>query len=280
MSGLVDTRPHAAGAEQVGTGLLRRLARNPWTLRIVSLATLLIVWQLVGESNPYSISDPAAIYRAFVETWQTEVLPAFGETLSAFVLGYLICVVVGIPLGLVMARSRLVEIALGPYVSALYATPRLALIPVMIIWFGVTFELRLAVVIISGVFPIVVNTWLGAKEVDRNLLDAGVAFAGNQLQLLRTIVIPGSLHYIFAGLRIGLGRALVGTIVAEIVTSVVGVGHLLEESANTLLIAEMWVAIILLGFFALACSSVLKWGERWATMPWTRRRVSLWPSRP
>ncbi len=87
-----------------------------------------------------------------------------------------------------MARSRLVELALEPYVSALYATPRLALIPVLILWLGITFQMRFAVVVMSGVFPIILNTYLGGKEVDRNLLDAGRAFDAGRLQMLRTIV--------------------------------------------------------------------------------------------
>jgi ABC-type nitrate/sulfonate/bicarbonate transport system permease component len=248
-----------------------------WPLRLLSLAIVMTFWQFFGRKYPYSISDPRSIFDAGRETWRSELLPAFGQTSGSFFLGFAICIVVGVPVGLLMARSRLVELSLAPYVSALYATPRLALIPVMMLWFGFTFELRLMVVIVSGVFPIIMNTWLGAKEVDRDLLDAGTAFAASKLQSLKTIVIPGSLHYTFAGMRIGLARALVGTVVAEIITSIAGVGHLLEHSAQTLQIAQMWLAIITLGFFALGCSSILKFAERWTTMPWTRGlRGSRW----
>jgi ABC-type nitrate/sulfonate/bicarbonate transport system permease component len=247
-----------------------RTLTGKWPLRLLSLAFVMTLWQIFGRKYPYSISDPMSIVDAGREVWRSELLPAFGQTSGSFFLGFAICIVVGVPVGLLMARSRVVELALAPYVSALYATPRLALIPVMMLWFGFTFELRLAVVIVSGIFPIIMNTWLGAKEVDRDLLDAGRAFAASKLQSLKTIVIPGSLHYIFAGMRIGLARALVGTVVAEIITSIAGVGHLLESSAQTLQIAKMWLAIITLGFFALGCSSILKFLERWATMPWTR----------
>jgi NitT/TauT family transport system permease protein len=251
---------------------------TPWVLRTLSVLVVLALWELVGR-HTFSLSYPSAIARAGWHTMRPDVLPAFKDTLASFWLGYAICVVVGIPVGLAMARSRLVEVALWPYVSALYATPRLALIPVLILWMGITFEMRVAVVVISGVFPIILNTYLGGKEVDRDLIDAGVAFAAGRLRILWTVVIPGSLHFIFAGLRIALGRALIGTIVAEIETSVVGVGNLISKDAEILAMDRMFVPIILLGFFSLGCSTLLKLAERWTTMPWTRTRGVPWLSR-
>lgn len=236
------------------------------------------LWELIGRRNTFSLSYPTAIARAAYHSFVPEVLPALSDTMSAFWLGYVICALLGIPLGLLMARSRLVELALWPYVSALYATPRLALIPVLILWLGVTFEMRVSVVIMSGIFPIALNSYLGAKEVDKDLLDAGVAFAASPLRILRTVVVPGSLHYIFAGLRLGLGRALIGTVVAEIEASVVGLGNLISSNARILAMDKMFVVIFVLGFFSLGCSALLKSGERWATMPWTRGRLA-WPSR-
>lgn len=287
MSGALDSGTATAEtlvAPLERRALVRRRASEwlakPLVLRLLSLLVVLGLWQLIGSHYPYSMSSPSAVVHAGVRDMRGQVLPAFKDTLWSFFLGYGICILVGIPVGLLMARSRVAELALGPYVNALYATPRLAFIPVMIIWLGVTFQLRLAVVIVSGVFPIILNTYLGGKEVDRNLLDAGVAFAASRFQILRTIVIPGSLHFIFAGLRIGLGRALIGVVVAEIEASVVGVGNLINEDAKTLQIGAMFVPIILLGLFSIVCSMFLKRAERWTTMPWSRsRRVGPWPSR-
>ena len=196
----------------------RSWLHNPWVLRVASVAGLLLVWQIFGDK--YSTSFPTDIIRSFPHSFTTDVLPALGDTLKGFGAGYAVCVVLGIPIGLLMARSRLVELAIEPYVSALYATPRLALIPVLILWLGIDFKMRFAVVVVSGLFPIILNTYYGAREVDRNLLDAGTAFAAKELQKLRTIVIPASLPYIFAGLRLGMARAFIGIIVAEIETSV------------------------------------------------------------
>jgi NitT/TauT family transport system permease protein len=93
------------------------------------------------------------------------------------------------------------------------------------------------------------------------------------------VIVPGSLHYIFAGLRLGLGRALIGTVVAEIEASSVGIGSLISADARILRMDKMFVVILVLGFFSLACSTLLKFMERWTTMPWTRGRLA-WPSRP
>ena len=254
---------------------VRGMLQKPWVLRLLSLAVVIVAWQLIGASQPYSITTPSAIVHATFRDMTSEVLPAFGDTLKGFFYGYAVCILAGIPIGLLMARSRLVELSLAPYVSALYATPRLALIPVLILWLGVSFQLRLAVVIVSGIFPIILNTYIGGKEVDRDQVEVGVAFAASKLRVLRTIIVPGSLHYIFAGLRIGFGRAMIGIIVAEIEASVVGVGNLLGTDAGSLRIASMWVPIIMLGLFSIGCNVILKWLERWLTMPWTRSQRRL-----
>lgn len=261
-------------------GQLRRWRHSPWPYRALSLAILLGCWQLFG--NRFSTSFPIDIARALPHAFSHDVVPAFGDTLKGFGAGYGVSVLIGVPIGLLMARSRLVELALEPYVAALYATPRLALIPVLILWLGINFQMRFAVVLMSGIFPIILNTYLGAKEVDRNLLDAGRAFNANELQSLRTIVIPGSLPYIFAGLRLGMARAFIGIIVAEIETSVLGIGNLISSDVRTLQFAQMWVAIISLGVFSIVFTTLLKMLERWSTVPWERKkwRASFWPLRP
>ena len=276
--------PSAKRRGSRGSSPARSWLRKPLALRALSLLAVLVLWQAFG--NAFSTSFPIDIARAFPHAFWHQVAPAFGDTLKGFGAGYGVSILAGIPIGLAMSRSRLVELALEPYVAALYATPRLALIPVLILWLGIDFKMRFAVVLVSGLFPIILNTYIGGKEVDRNLLDAGRAFAGRPLQILRTIVIPASLPYIFAGLRLGMARAFIGIIVAEIETSVLGIGNLINKDVQVLRFADMWVAIISLGIFSLFFTTALKRLERWATMPWARgsgalgrRGVRLWPSR-
>jgi NitT/TauT family transport system permease protein len=259
----------------------KSIGTHKWTLRILSVALVLVVWELYGRSNPIQASYPSAIGSAARHDFSGTILPAFRETLSSFFLGYGIAIVVGIPLGLLMARMRVLEVALMPYVSALYSTPIVVFIPLLIIWLGITFSLRVWTDVLLGVWPIVLNTYLGAKEVDRDQIDAGVAFAGSRLQILRTIIVPGSLHYIFSGLRLGFSRSMIATIVVEMEASIVGIGALIKTDAQTLQLDDMWVVIIMLGTFNVLFTSLIKAGERWTTEPWNRKgKVSKWLSRP
>ena len=268
----------ATVAQPAAAGRARSWLGRPVVLRTLSLVVVLGGWQLFG--NKFSTSFPIDIARAFPHALSHDVVPAFSDTLKGFGAGYAVCVLAGIPIGLVMARSRLVELALEPYVMALYATPRLALIPALILWLGINFQLRFAVVVVSGLFPIILNTYLGAKDVDRNLLDAGRAFTAGPLQSMRTIVIPASLPYIFAGLRLGMARAFIGIIVAELETSVLGIGNLINADVQRLRFDQMWVAIIALGAFSIVFTAVIKTVERWTTMPWQRKEMTrLWPRR-
>jgi ABC-type nitrate/sulfonate/bicarbonate transport system permease component len=245
--------------------------RSKWTLQAASLLVGIGVWQLYGRHSPGVASYPTQVVDSALHGHARQITSAFEETFSSFLLGFAICTVIGIPMGLLMARSRLVELILRPYVSILYATPIVVFIPLLIIYLGVTFKLRLISAVLVGVFPIVLNTYIGAQQVENDLLDAGRAFVGKELQLLRTIIIPGSLPYIFAGLRIGFAHAMVATIVAEMEGSVAGVGGLIDRYGQNLELAPMWVLIIVLGTFAVLGSSVLRAAERWSSQPWDRR---------
>jgi ABC-type nitrate/sulfonate/bicarbonate transport system permease component len=245
--------------------------RSRWALQSLSLIVVIGLWQVIGHRNPGVASYPSQVVHSAMNGHAHEITSAFEETLSSFLLGFAICTVIGIPIGLLMARSRLVELILRPYVSILYATPIVVFIPLLIVYLGVTFKLRLISAVLVGVFPIVLNTYIGAQQVENDLLDAGKAFVGKELQLLRTIIIPGSLPYIFAGLRIGFAHAMVATIVSEMEGSVAGVGGLIDRYGQNLELAPMWVLIIVLGVFAVLGSSLLRAAERWSSQPWDRR---------
>ena len=111
---------------------------------------------------------------------------AFITTVVALLTGLAVATPIGIAVGFLMARVRLFDVALTPYINAIYATPRIALIPVLVLWVGISFELRVTIVALGAVFPIIVNTYAGAKHVDSELLDTGYSFTANSRQILRT----------------------------------------------------------------------------------------------
>ncbi|MFI5254077.1 MAG: ABC transporter permease, partial [Candidatus Limnocylindrales bacterium] len=208
------------------------------------------------------------ILQAGIKIALPDILPSWGSTLLGFGVGLAIAIPLSLVIGVAMGRSRLVDIILAPYVNALYVTPRIALIPVLVLWFGLDFSLRTTIVVLSAVFPMIVNTYTGMKHVDRALLDVGRAFTANAQQRLRTIVLPGSLPYIFAGLRIGTARALGGVIVAEMTASFSGIGRRLINYGTFFEIDKMFVAIISIGIFGLLLARGLAWSQR-RVAPWT-----------
>ncbi len=246
---------------------LRKIARGRWFLTAASLLLVLGVWELLGRQRPVFASYPLEILQAATKNFVPDVIPAFIESAVGFVIGFGIAVVFGVAIGLAMARSRLIDLSLSPYMNAMYATPRIALIPILILWFGIAFELRVVIVVLSAIFPIIINTYIGAREVDKEMLDIGRVFTADKWQQLRTIVFPGSLPFIYAGERSGLARALSGIIVAEMTASITGVGRLIIDYSKYLQTDSLFVALLTLGFICLILTSILDLIKR-KTMPW------------
>jgi ABC-type nitrate/sulfonate/bicarbonate transport system permease component len=236
-------------------------------LRLLSLVVVFTVWELWGSSNPFFASHPSAIFQAASEILLEETLPSFITTLTALAVGMVIAIPIGMALGFGMGRFRIMEVALLPYMNAIYATPRIALIPILVLWLGIDFELRITIVALGAVFPIIINTYAGAKHMDREMLDTGRAFMATERQLLRTIVIPATAPFVFAGIRIGLGRGISGVIVAEMTAALTGIGRDLISHAKYLQTAELFVGIMVLGLFSLVLMDVLTRSQRKLT-PW------------
>lgn len=244
------------GRARAATRGVARLFNRRNGLRLLSLVVVFTTWELWGRANPFFASYPSAIAQAAAEIFLPTVLPAFITTLTAMFVGLGIATPIGMAIGFAMGRIRLLDVALTPYINAIYATPRIALIPVLVLWLGIDFGLRITIVALGAVFPIIVNTYAGTKNVDADLLDAGRAFMANSRQMLRTIVVPSASPFVFAGIRIGIGRAVSGVIVAEMTAALTGIGRMLISYAKYLQIAELFVGVMTLGLFSLA----LMWG--------------------
>ncbi|MDH3463565.1 MAG: ABC transporter permease subunit, partial [Acidimicrobiia bacterium] len=171
-------------------------------------------------------------------------------TARAFAIGYGVATVLGLTIGLIMGRSRLAEYVLDPYVALMYALPSIAMIPVLVLWFGIGDLLRVVLVILASTFPIIYNTSTGVKNVDPDLIEVGLSFNASQRKIASSIIFPGALPLIFAGLRIGLSGALVGIIGAEIIAVITGLGGLVIEYADRFQMANMFVPIIFIAGIA------------------------------
>ncbi|HAF09713.1 MAG TPA: hypothetical protein DCK98_06485 [Chloroflexi bacterium] len=235
--------------------------------RVLSLVVVLAAWELYGRANAIFLSYPSAIAAAFVARLVPDIIPAFGHTGEAFALGFAMLLPLGIAIGMAMGRSRTIDTILGPYVNAFYVTPRVTLIPLLVLWLGIAFQMQVAIVVLAGIFPVIVTVYAGARIVDRDLVEVGQTFVASRAQIFRTIILPGTIPYIFTGARLGLARALGGVISAEMTVSITGVGRLLISKAQFLKMDELFAPLIVLGLASIALTSTLLWMQRRLT-PW------------
>jgi len=254
-------------ADEEKIAVKRRLPRAAITT--ISVTTALLIWELFGSQiNPVFGSYPSAIAIAFWELAQTGKLwAALYESLRPFVVGYALAIAIGIPLGLIVGRFRTLDAALGIYITAGYAMPLVALVPLLILWLGLGFEVKVAVIFLMSVFPICINTWVGVTAVPKSLIEVGKSFVASDAVILRRIVLPATLPYIMAGIRLAVGRAVVGMVVAEFFTTISGLGAIIINSANNFDTATMFVPIVLLVIMAIGLNSLIGWFER-RVAPW------------
>lgn len=253
-------------------GRSSHLLRNAWVQRILSVVVVLVSWQLVGANNPYTTSSPVAVYQAGAQSLFSVVLPAFAQTLGTFGTGFAICILAGVPIGLAMARIRVVRTILEPYVNTFYSLPMVSLFPVLLLAFGVGFGLRVAATVLFGLFAVVVNTFIGASSIDPALEDTAKVFVASPWKRLTTVILPASLSYIFAGIRISFGHGMIGAVVIEIEASAVGIGNQLSTDGRQLQLGAFFLNVVVLGIFSILAGLVMRRVERGLTEPWTLPR--------
>ncbi len=225
-------------AHQVHTGAVAEGARPspavvkaPWwdrpaLFRYGFVAVILIVWQIVGPFiNPIFFTYPTKIAAAFYTTTVSGELPYFlGQSLEVMVYGLSIAVMVGIPLGIAMARIRWLDWALDLPINALYAMPLVAVVPLLVLWFGIYLKAKIIVVFLFAVFPVLINTYQGVRECDKNMLEVARSFRSSEWRVWRDVLLPFAVPYIIAGVRLAIGRGLIGMIIAEFYTTISGLG--------------------------------------------------------
>jgi NitT/TauT family transport system permease protein len=235
-----------------------------WALRLTSVAVLLAAWEIYGRLlNPILLSRPSAVAAASVAMIRDGSLPqALGASLVVLGLGLLSGVVVGVVLGLIAGRSESVAALFEFPVSALYATPAVALIPIIVLWFGFEVTAKTVVVFLFVVFPVLINTMRGVQEVDPELTEVARTFCSSERRMWRDLILPSALPYIVTGIRLAIGRALIGVIVAEYYTALSGLGHLIATNANSFQTARMFVPIVVIALLGVILTALLQWAER------------------
>ena len=196
-------------------------------------------------------------------------LPYFlGQSLEVMVYGLSIAILVGIPLAMAMARIRWLDWALDLPINALYATPWSRVVPLLVLWFGIYLKAKIIVVFLFAVFPVLINTYQGVRECDKNMLEVARSFRSNEWRVWQDVLLPFAVPYIIAGIRLAIGRGLIGMIIAEFYTTISGLGFMITRYANMFEMDKTFVPVIVLMVLGVSLTTVLKWvGRRIA--PWS-----------
>jgi ABC-type nitrate/sulfonate/bicarbonate transport system permease component len=253
-----------------------RLTDHLRGVRAASVILVLSLWEIFGRQvNPLFLSYPSAIIRAFFQLLIAGDIQrqALGS-LQVFAVGLSLALVLGIVLGLLMGRYRFAEYLLDPYVYALDATPRVALIPLLLLWFGLGTTSKIAIVFLSAVFPVLMNTFSGVRTVSAHLVDIGRAYGASERQLFGKVIVPAALPFLMAGIRLAVGRGLIGIITAEMFTAVTGMGALLVRYSSALATDKFFVPVIFLALLGVALSSFVERLQK-RLAPWKETERAL-----
>jgi ABC-type nitrate/sulfonate/bicarbonate transport system permease component len=246
------------------TARLRSLA-----LTLVSLAGGLLLWELAarGVSNVMFAPPLAALARLGADLASGKLLWLLAGSLGHLVVGFGLAVALALPLGFAVGRSPAVAAMLDPVLNAIYAIPPVALVPFLVIWFGLYFEARVALVFLMSFFEILVTVAAGVRNVEPSFLAVGRSFGADRWRLMTRVMLPASLPFVFAGLRVGLVRAINAMITAELFLAAVNLGALMKQDAQRFDMAGLLSVVVLLCLLGLMAQGGLKAMEA-RLLPW------------
>ena len=246
-----------------------RVKSRAWMIRLISMAVVLGAWEVLGRQvSQLFMAPPSKILEAGRRmALSGELVGALASSLQTLVIGFITAGIVGILLGLLIGRYRAMDAATDWLVNALYATPLVAVIPLVILWFGLGDAAKLFIVTILAVFPVLINTAAGVRNVPQALIDVSTAFAANERQVFMKIILPASVPYMMTGLRLGIGRAIIGMVVAEFFTAITGLGAVIVKYGNQYDTASMLVPILILMVLGVTLTSLVRRAEE-SFAPW------------
>jgi sulfonate transport system permease protein len=276
VGGDADRQAAAIGERSRAAAVVRKRREQlfEWSVRLASLLLILGLWEFYGRRvNKALFAPPSAVVGAAIEMIASGELWSYVRgSLQVLAIGFVLALVIGIPLGIAIARSRLVRYALDWYVDAFNSTPFVALVPLITLIFGFDVTAKVIVVVFSSVFAIIVNTEQGVRDVDERLLEVAHSFRSSERQLWSDVVIPSALPYIAAGLRLAVGRALVGMVVAEFFTSITGIGYLIVRYNNSFQPDHLLVPVVVIMALGIVLTGITRSIEK-RIAPWNTSRT-------
>jgi ABC-type nitrate/sulfonate/bicarbonate transport system permease component len=219
-------------------------------LGIAGVVTFLVVWELVGNVlqliNPMFMSAPSLIFTAAVGMFSSgEIYNDLYVSGIELFWGFLLSALVAVPFGIMVGWYKRMAYIFDPFINAMNATPRVALLPLVIIWLGIGILSKVGIIFLGAVFPILINTRDGVKTTPYNLLTAARSFGASEWTLFKTVVLPSTIPFILTGLRLGLGRAIVGVMVGELYAATAGIGFMITVAGATFQTDKVFVGVLI-----------------------------------
>jgi ABC-type nitrate/sulfonate/bicarbonate transport system permease component len=247
---------------------------EPSLLGAGTIVLLLLIWELVPQlmtlspgmelffTTPSRIA--ATLWRMFAtgEIWQPLQVSA-----TAFALGLAMAIAAGLPLGVLLGRSSTLDALFDPFVTALNATPRLVFLPLFLLWFGLGLWSKVLIVFIGALFPILINTYEGVRNADKVLINVVRSFGAREWDIARLVMVPNAMPYIVAGLRLAIGRAVLGVVVAEFFGSQEGLGVMMVRAASSYHVDIVFAGVVVFAVLSLAMTFLVQMIEK---------RLSVW----
>jgi ABC-type nitrate/sulfonate/bicarbonate transport system permease component len=235
-------------------------------IAVLSVLAFLVLWEWVtasGHIKPLFISSPTRIAAATARiVGSGEIWPHLRVSLSEFGLGFGLAIVLGVPVGILVGWYRWAFAASNPFISGINATPREALMPLIVIWLGIAIWSKVALVFLGAVFPILFNMMTAMHTLDDSLLRVARSFGAKDRQIFRTIALPSSIPFLISGLRIGAGRGLVGIVLGELYAANAGIGYLIAIYGSTFQTDKLFVAVLFITTMGISLDLVLRRLER------------------
>ena len=231
----------------------------------------LIGWELLFQCkavNPLFISAPSRVILALITIIRDgSLFQHLGISANEFLLGYGLAIVIGFPLGIMLGWFKLIRAAFGPFIAAMQATPRIALMPLFIIWFGLGITSKIVVVLLSAIFPLIVNLQVAMSTIDSDLVHVAQAYGASRWKIFRTIALPTSLPFLITGLRLAAGRGLLGVIVAEVFGGAEGIGYMIQYAGSTFQTDKVFAGVLVVAVTGISLDFTLdrlgRYFDRW-----------------
>ncbi len=232
-----------------------------------SVILFLLAWETVGNwaalINPMFMSSPSLVGKA---AWQLftsgEIYNDLYVSGTEFFWGYLLSVVVAIPFGIAIGWYKRFAYICDPFVNAMNATPRVALLPLVIIWVGIGIPSKVAIIFLGAVFPLLINTRDGVKTTPANLLTAARSFGASEWQIFKSVVLPSTVPFILTGLRLAVGRALIGVMVGELYAATAGIGFMITVAGATFQTDKVFVGVLIFAITGMILTDIIDRYER------------------